>query len=169
MPRANAADHTAQPQQSAISGRVRHALPHDVPALLQLEASFPSDRLSRRSFRHLIANAHAVVLVFEMQGKIVGDAVVLFRRNTRYARLYSLVVDPQHQQHGIARTLVRAAEDTAVKKGCVRIGLELRTDNHAALHLYKNRGYVPARRKEAYYEDGSAALCMRKDIAALKQ
>ena len=150
-----------------MNGRVRRALPHDVPALLQLEASFPGDRLSQRSFHHLIVNAHADVRVFEVQGKIVGDAVVLYRRNTRYARLYSLIVAPQYQQQGIARTLVQAAEDAAVTRGCVRIGLELRTDNRAALRLYQGLGYVLAGRKEAYYEDGSTALCMRKELAAL--
>jgi len=169
VPRAKATHHPAQPQATAMNGRVRHALPHDVPALLQLEASFPSDRLSRRSFRHLIGKAHADVLVFEWQNKIAGDAVVLYRRNTRYARLYSLVVAPQYQQQGIAGTLVQTAEDAAVKRGCVRIGLELRTDNHAALRLYQGRGYVLARRKEDYYEDGSAALCMHKELGRIKR
>lgn len=138
----------------------------DMDALLQLETHFPSDRLSKRSFRHLLVNGNTDVLVFETQNKIAGNVVVLYRRNTRHARLYSLIVDPQYQQQGIARMLVQSAEDAARKKGCNFVGLELRPDNHGALRLYQSLGYILNKQKEAYYEDHSDALCMRKSIAA---
>ncbi len=148
-----------------MNGRVRSALPQDLNGLLQLEANFPGDRLSRRSFRHLLDKGNADVAVFEVHNKIVGNAVVLYRTNSSHARLYSLVVDPQHQHQGIARALVLAVEAAAAAKGCTSIGLELRPDNEPALRLYERLGYALTRRKEAFYEDGSAALCMRKFIA----
>ena len=148
-----------------MNGRVRHALPQDLNALLKLEASFPSDRLSRRSFRHLLAHGNSDVLVLEAHGQIVGNAIILYRRNSSHARLYSLVVDPQQQRQGIARNLIQAAEAAARNKGCSSMGLELRPDNNAALILYERLGYTLIRRKENFYDDGSAALCMYKLIA----
>jgi ribosomal protein S18 acetylase RimI-like enzyme len=149
-----------------LNGRVRPALPQDLASLLELEASFPSDNLSRRSFRHLLIKANANVLVFEIQNKIAGNVIVLYRRNTSHARLYSLIVDPQHQQQGIARALMQAAEDAARNKGCNFMNLELRPDNEAALRLYERSGYKMIKREEAFYEDGSTALRMQKLIGS---
>lgn len=146
-----------------MSLTVRRAVPQDIPALLELETAFPGDRLSRRSFRHLLSKANAEVWVFA-DTQVRADAVVLYRRGSKRARLYSLVVQPGAQGRGLGTELLRWVERSAAARGCTVLFLELRHDNAAALHLYKTSGFELAGRTENYYDDGAACVTMRKAL-----
>lgn len=147
-------------------GGLRAARRADIAGLAALEALFPSDRLSRASFRHLLTRGHAGVWVWMEQDRIVGDAVVLFRRGSRRARLYSLVTHPDYRGRGIGAQLLATAERAAQEQGCEHLTLEVRPDNAAALALYRRRGYVETGRRHGFYEDGSDALCLERPLAA---
>lgn len=164
MPKADASPRHASAHHTVGQGAVRPARLADIEALIRLEEPFPSDRISRRSFRHLLTRGHADVLVFSHGADVAGDVVVLYRRRCRSARLYSLIVDPRHQQRGIARTLLAAAEHAARSRGMQHMTLEVRPDNRAAVRLYQQSGYVVLKNIENYYEDHSAALRMIKSI-----
>jgi ribosomal protein S18 acetylase RimI-like enzyme len=70
--------------------RIRAALVADIDALLAIEnAAFATDRISRRSFRLLIERDTASVLVAD-EGDLTGYCVVLYRRGSGVARLYSI-------------------------------------------------------------------------------
>jgi ribosomal protein S18 acetylase RimI-like enzyme len=145
--------------------RIRRARPADLGALVMLETRFPTDRLSRASLRHLLERGHADVWVTEMDGVIVGDAVVCYRRGSRRARLYSIVTDGAHAGRGIGGALLAACEAGAVVRGCAFMALEVRPDNEAALRLYRRGGYSAAGVAPGFYEDGSSALRLAKALA----
>lgn len=147
--------------------RVRPATSDDLDALVQLENNFPTDRLSRASFRHLLRRGHADVWVAVDSKVLAGNAVVLYRRGTKTARLYSLVVHPTHHRRGIARALLTAAETAAAKRGWGELRLEVRPDNAAAIAFYRNHDYRTSEKLKAFYEDGTDALRMNKRLAAL--
>ena len=130
--------------------------------LAQLEERFPTDRLSRANLRRLLRHGHASVWVCEQDGVLAGNAVVLYRRGTSVARLYSLVVHPDYLRRGIARALLAAAESEAGKRGCRDLRLEVRPDNLPAIRLYRNGGYAVTGKAGKFYEDGTDALRMRK-------
>ena len=71
--------------------RIRPATPADLDALVGMEARFPTDRLSRRAFRHLLTRANATVLACVEGTALLGNIVILYRKNSTIARLYSLV------------------------------------------------------------------------------
>lgn len=145
-------------------GGIRPARLDDLPALLELEQLFPTDRLSRRSLRRLILGAD--VLVHEQDGEVVANTIVLYRRNSTRARLYSLIVHPGYQGRGIAAALLRAAEQAALRRGCSVLSLEVRADNAAALRLYQKAGFSLARQIPGYYMDHSPALGFAKPLAS---
>lgn len=145
--------------------RIRRARPADLDALVTLETRFPTDRLSRASLRHLLARGHADIWVTEMDGAIIGDAVVCYRRGSRRAHLYSIVTDGAHAGRGIGRALLAACEAGAVARDCMLMALEVRPDNEAALRLYRRGGYTAAGVTPAFYEDGSPALRLAKALA----
>ncbi|MEK6771353.1 MAG: GNAT family N-acetyltransferase [Pseudomonadota bacterium] len=147
-------------------GRVRRARRGDIAGLLALESHFPTDRLSRANFRHLLTRGHADLLVFEQDARVVGDAVILYRRGTHTARLYSLVTNPAHRGQGIATRLIAAAERAARHRRCNRICLEARPGNRAAIGLYRALGYYAAGRRAGFYEDGRDALVLEKHLAS---
>ena len=144
---------------AAASPRVRRAVPADLAALLALElAAFPGDRLSPRQYARHLDSASAVVLVATDAGhRVLGSAVLFFRRHAGVARLYSLATDPAARGRGVARALLASACRLAVRRRCRSLRLEVRTDNAAAIHLYERTGYVRFGRREHYYEDGAAA------------
>jgi len=145
--------------------RVRRARLADLDALVRLEQSFSSDRLSRASFRHLLRRGHAEIWVCENHGEVAGNAVVLYRRGIRAARCYSLVVRPTERRRGIARTLMKRAEAAALARGCREMRLEVRPDNAAAVGFYRKHGYETTGKFPGFYEDGSEAMKMCKRLA----
>ena len=144
--------------------RARRAHARDIESLARLEAYFPSDRLTRAHWRHLLARGHADVFVVEQKNIVAGNTVVLYRANSKTARLYSLVVDAAHRGRKLGDALVDLAETAARKHRCNAIVLELRPRNRAAQALYLRRGYQVEGKIAAFYEDGAAALRMRKPL-----
>jgi ribosomal protein S18 acetylase RimI-like enzyme len=149
---------------------IRSATPADIPAMVRLEdISFPGDRLSARSLRRLVRDGHAVCLVAELDGEVAGDAVVLLRRGSAAARLYSLAVDPARRKAGIGTALLAEAERRAAAAGRAEMRLEVREDNDEAIRRYLAAGYAETGRKPDFYEDGAAAAVMKKRLAGIPQ
>jgi len=148
-----------------VNHAIREAALSDLNALLALEtACFEGDRLSRRSLRAFIHDGAHHLLVWEEDAVLRGYALLLFRRGTLLARLYSLAVHPDCRGRGIAGQLLDAAEDHARQRNCMFLRLEVREDNRAAIALYEQRGYRRFDRVTDYYEDAAAALRMEKRL-----
>src|SRR5690554_4560494 len=146
---------------------LRHARASDVDALVAVEnAVFGTDRISRRSFRRLIEHDTAEIMVAAAGREICGYLLVLYRKDSEAARLYSLGVAPGREGAGLGRKLLDAAEQTALRRGCFALRLEVREDNARAIHLYEENGYRRIGRREGYYEDGAAALRFEKLLVA---
>lgn len=142
--------------------KIRKARRADAAAILTLEKYFPGDRLSRRSVRALLRARSAQVLLAESGRQALGAAVLLTRRNSRTARIYSVVVAPPARGAGLGRALVESAEAAARRRGCRAVSLEVRENGRAARALYRKLGYRELARLPDYYEDGAAALRLGK-------
>ena len=144
---------------------LRHATLDDIPALLAIEnRCFATDRLSRRSFRHLLTHGNAVTLLDEHDGQIRGYVLLLFSRGTSMARLYSIAVHPENGRRGIGDRLLEAAETAALERDCVSMRLEVRRDNPASLALFRRHGYRQFEEAPDYYEDHMDALRFEKRL-----
>ena len=143
---------------------LRDAAAADLPALLALEAGFPGDRLSPRQYRHHLGNPRARLRVLSLDGRAVGSSLCLFRRGSEVARLYSIVVDAAVRGRGLGAQLLADAEAGARARGATRLRLEVRTDNPAAIALYRHSGYRPIGRLPGYYEDRAEALRLERTL-----
>lgn len=149
-----------------MAADIRPARASDVDALLAIEnAVFQTDRLSRRSFRRLIAGPSANVLVAEVGRRVVGYCVTLFRAKSPVARLYSVATAPGLSGQGIGRALIETAERQAVKRGRRSLRLEVREDNRRAIAIYEQTGFRPIGREPGYYNDGMAAIRLEKHLS----
>lgn len=145
--------------------RIREARPSDIDRLAQLEASaFATDRLTRRRLAAFVNSPSACLLLAWRDGEAVGYVLVLTRRGSRAARLYSLAVAPELAGRGIGSILLGAAEDAALARGADALRLEVRGDNPGAIRLYEQRGYRPMGRRENYYQDGMTAVRYSRDL-----
>lgn len=144
---------------------IRRAVPDDLGALGALEnAVFTTERLSRRSWRRLLVSPSAAVIVGTRDTQIVGCAVVLFRRNSRRARLYSISRLARDELRGLGGRLLAAAEHCANCRGCHEISLEVQVDNMKALRLYERAGYRAVAHLPAYYAMGRDGTRMVKSL-----
>lgn len=140
----------------------RDARPSDLDGLVALEAMFPGDRLAPRQFRRHLASPTARLRVVERAGALAGYALVFLRRGTGVARLYSIAVDPAQRGAGLGALLLADAERQARDARRGELRLEVRSDNEAAIALYRRAGYRERGRVAAYYEDGCDALRFAK-------
>ncbi|WP_333609585.1 GNAT family N-acetyltransferase/peptidase C39 family protein [Arsukibacterium sp.] len=144
---------------------LRAAVLADVSALLLIEQQcFSSDRLSVRSFRRFITEKRSDLTVLEIAGKLAGYFLLIYRRGTSLARLYSIAVDPAFRQRGLAEKLLLAAEQQAADRRCALLRLEVRKDNVPAIKLYQKLQYHEFAVKHDFYEDHSDAICMQKQV-----
>lgn len=146
-----------------MAADIRLARADDVDALVAVEnAAFETDRISARSYRHLIRSPSAVVLLADGCDRCDGASVVLFRAGSRVARLYS-IASTASAVPGTGRALLAAAEAAARTRAEV-LRLEVRHDNVRAIALYERNGYRRTGRTEGYYADGAAALRYEKAL-----
>ena len=133
--------------------------------LLALEAAcFPTDRINRRNLRNLLRSPSAYCVGAYRGGELVGSMVILFKCNSRSARVYSLAVSAAVRGMGIGRRMMAKAEREAILRGCDRMRLEVRMDNLPAIGLYERFGFTDTAVLPGYYEDGSHAFVMRKEL-----
>ena len=155
-----------QLMSTGIDGcNIRRAGGGDVAALLALEQKcFDTDRISVRSFRRVIAEKRSDLFLLEVEGTLAGYFLLIYRRGTSLARLYSLAVDPVFRKQGIAERLMQQAEKCAASRNCVLLRLEVRFDNIGAIKLYQKLQYHEFAVKHDFYEDHSDAICMQKQV-----
>lgn len=148
---------------------IRTAKRSDLDALVGIEGRcFDGDKLSRRSFAHFIKAEHSQLIVAqfsEADERLAGYILMLFRRGTNLARIYSVAVDPDARRRGVSRQLMQAAELAADEQGVNFMRLEVSNTNTTAQALYRSLGYHSISALKAYYEDGSDGVRMEKRIS----
>jgi [ribosomal protein S18]-alanine N-acetyltransferase len=94
-------------------------------------------------------------LVAKVQDAPAGFA--LWRAVLDEAELLLLGVVPSARRSGLARRLLQQSMTSLASRGIIRLHLEVRATNEAALALYESEGFVLAGRRPRYYlcRDGS--------------
>ncbi|TVQ80293.1 MAG: N-acetyltransferase [Phycisphaeraceae bacterium] len=148
---------------------IRAATRADIDPIAVIEAlSFYSidEIFTPKQIARLIRSPNAIVLVAASPGSILGWGAVLHKRTRRgvTGRIYSIAIHPdargQRLGDALARELIRQLREHAA----TRIYLEVRTDNEAAIRLYKSLGFTVARTLSDYYAQDIHAYSMRMDM-----
>lgn len=75
-----------------------------------------------------------------VDGRVVGTAMAGYDGHRGW--LYSIAVDAVHRGRGIGSRLVRHAEAALVRRGCVKINLQLADGNGSVAAFYATLGYA---------------------------
>lgn len=148
-----------------LTALIRQAQLADLDALVRLEnASFKTDRLSRRSFRHWLSTDHRALLVAEAAHAVVGYILIIYHPGTRLARIYSIAVAAEQRGEGVGKALMLAGEQAARESGRLYLRLEVSIGNTPAIKLYETLGFQQFGIYRDYYEDHQDALRYQKRI-----
>lgn len=78
-------------------------------------------------------------LVAEDEGRIIGTAMGGYDGHRGW--IYSVAVVPDHRGRGIGTGLVSELEARLAAMGCVKVNLQVRTDNTEVIDFYHHLGY----------------------------
>lgn len=143
---------------------VRPANLGDLQKICQVEySSFTHDPYPSFLIDRLLKDQKALVFVAtDQSSEIIG---YLFSKiENQYAHLISIAVLPTKRRSGVASRLLETLIATLRKTRIHEVGLEVRSDNKAAIQLYAQFKFNEERTIPQYYSDGSSALLMRKVI-----
>ncbi len=143
---------------------VRRATPADADAIVAIERASFAVPWSEASVRHdLETNPDARVWVAEEAGRVVGYAGLW--RVLDEGQVNDVAVLPDVRRRGIGRALVRRMARDAADEGIVRLTLEVRSRNTAAIALYEAEGFGREGRRKGYYaDDGDDAVLMGRSL-----
>lgn len=146
------------------------ALPDNVNQIVALEKlCFGEEGFSKRQIDYLVRKAKGEVVVIIVSGEIAANLILLFRKNSKHIRIYSLAVDPKMRGKGLAREMINYAEKKASQLNINQLSLEVNEHNFSAIQLYQSSGFQVVQTKKIYYKDGSDALVMKKLITGYEK
>ncbi|WP_404400063.1 GNAT family N-acetyltransferase [Idiomarina seosinensis] len=141
---------------------VRKARVSDLDNLTALEQrTFDYSRISRRNFRRLIQSSSVNFWVITEGQKLITYAITLARKNSRFWRIYSIAVDSQHRNRGLARAMLEHIITEAKKDQRQGLTLEVKVDNIVAIKLYQYYDFETVDLLPDYYDDGTDGFKMR--------
>ena len=80
------------------------------------------------------------------------------------AEIDMLAVHPSARRTGLGKQLLDAWEADVRTRGAVKVWLDVRPSNEAALRLYQGAGYRSTGRRPRYYHDGEDALLLERTL-----
>lgn len=143
----------------------------DLSALTALEkqnfdlSGYGEHILQRHHFHHHLTGGNSMIYgCYDKDGKLVGYALWLFRKNASRVRLYSMAVDPAYRGRGLASALISNGAQLFRKWGIRALTLEVHEDHKKGRSLYQKCGFVSFARRSNYYNDHKAAILMRLEL-----
>lgn len=125
--------------------------------------SFPTP-WSRMAFSHEIDNNDFAYYIAALEGeKVVGYAGMWIILDEGHVT--TLAVHPSHRRKRVGGALLCELFKEALSRGCLKMTLEARPSNFAALKLYEKTGFVSYGVRPGYYSDtGEDAVIMWKNL-----
>ena len=95
--------------------------------------------------------------VWEQDGRLVGNTslVPYFIKGRRFYLIANVAVHPDYRRQGIARQLTRKAVERARARGISAVWLHVRQENHAAIALYQEQGFIERTRRTTWVGRGT--------------
>lgn len=134
--------------------RIRAFAPGDLDAVMRLVSAIPEaphwSRLAYEGFLN-VSTPGKQILVAEDARRIVGFIAGQIAADV--CELESIVVDSSCRRSGVGERLIAAWMTWARERGAVKVQLEVRCKNHAAINFYEHEGFQREGLRHKYYRD----------------
>jgi ribosomal-protein-alanine N-acetyltransferase len=141
-----------------------HMTAADLDAVVAAEKLCHPFPWTRGNFADSLAAGHGAWLALE-NGRMTGYAIMMLVVDE--AHLLNITVLPELQRSGRGSALLQHLFDQARTRAAIRMLLEVRPGNLAALALYRRHGFLEIGRRRDYYpahEGREDAIVMARDI-----
>ena len=140
---------------------VKRATLDDLATLQSIEdACFAAAAWSGRTLQQSVEDPGQDVVL-----TTTGDAYGVVRVAGDTADLDRIAALPSVRRRGVGREVLSVLTDRAVRRGAVRMLLEVAEDNVAARALYDSTGFSEIHRRRRYYPGGVDAVVMERPLA----
>jgi ribosomal-protein-alanine N-acetyltransferase len=143
-------------------GMIRVMRFEDLDAVCNIEHGVFPNPWPRVFFEKDLESSNTVAFVFEENGQIIGYAVGACIDVELH--ITNIAVAAGYQRRGTGLSLLQKMEDIAIERACNFAYLEVRTNNVAAINMYKKYGYDILYTRKRYYIDGDDAYVMHKEL-----
>jgi [ribosomal protein S18]-alanine N-acetyltransferase len=121
--------------------------------------SFDREAWPRDVFLDYAAAVPDLFLVARVDGRIAGYCIACLTHHG--SEIASLAGRPQYRKRGVATALLKAAIRKLRRSGAAAVWLMVRSQNEAAIRLYRKLGFAHTATMPAYYDDGASGWRMR--------
>ncbi|NLB88393.1 MAG: ribosomal protein S18-alanine N-acetyltransferase, partial [Syntrophomonadaceae bacterium] len=128
---------------------IRKMTENDIPQVMKIEQESFTIPWSKESYLGELKNNFATYLVCDYEGDVAayGGIWVVFEE----AHITNIAVGTNFRRQGMGKRLMLELENVARKKKALKIILEVRPSNDAALNLYSSLDYMPTGLRKNYY------------------
>ena len=148
-------------KEEVESWSLRPATPQDVAALEKIENEVQKTPWSKPNLEGEVENpASHFLLATDDETDSVILGYIVFRILGDHTHLINIAVAMPFRGLGIARKMIQKMVDESLKMDVVRIVLEVRKSNEAALQLYQQCKFNITRLNKNFYSDGEDAYVL---------
>ena len=142
---------------------IRLFKPTDMFSVIKLASLTLTERYNPSIFNYFYETFPKGFIVAEKDHKIVGF-IVGVKINEDLAKILMLSVSEQYRKQKIGFSLLNRFLVEISKEYIKNIELEVRTDNRKAIRFYKNNEFNIKEKIPEFYQDGSNAYTMKKQL-----
>ena len=142
---------------------VRLFKPIDMFSVIKLASLTLTERYNPTIFNYFYETFPKGFIVAENDHKIIGF-IIGVKINQDLAKILMLSVLEKFRKQRIGFSLLNRFIIELSNENITNIELEVRTDNRTAIRFYKNNGFTIKEKIPEFYQDGSSAYTMMKQL-----
>lgn len=140
---------------------IRQAKTDDIMAIVKLEKQGLRSTLGANFiYNEIVNNPFALYMVFELNAQVIG--YIGYHVVDDKAEILNFVINKLHQGNGYGSKLLNDTLDEVTRLGVKTVSLEVRVSNKWAQKLYEKYGFLPAYRREKYYDNEDAIVYIKE-------
>lgn len=142
---------------------IREIRGNDIDAVASLEEGIFSDAWTRKGIEDSLQQEHTVLLGIWKEHCMAGYVILYYVLDE--GEIARIAVEPSSRRQGAAGLLLERLETICESKGILRLMLEVRRSNAAAVSFYKKHGFTEDGVRRGYYTNPCEdALLMSKRL-----
>ncbi len=135
----------------------------DILAISELEKQcFPQEPWSYRMLADSFENENFIGVLCDEDGEVAGYGGLSMGYDT--ADIDNIAVAESYRGNGFGGAVLEELVSAARERGAVKVFLEVRVSNYAAMSLYLKHGFRGVYARTRYYTNGEDCLVMARDL-----